>query len=114
VILLIRHFHINQIRFIRIRHCDRQLAQILVGQVIVYVFTTIFYPTNIIYNLLTSHLNNKSSRRIVIQTSVTFIISSFNIYVECVFFLSCVHTRSFIVSTRPQTIFSEHMDSKNS
>jgi hypothetical protein len=75
---------------VRFRQRDRQLSKMLFLQIIVYVFFTITYPIQTLYNAIVLIIGEKrSDQRVVIENFTLFLTSAFlaNFYSAASFFV---------------------------
>ena len=64
---------------------DRDLMRMLTGEVLVYVITTLLYPVNVLYGVVTTSLGvEKTPLRSAIESLIGFIISPLLNYIYCV------------------------------
>lgn len=64
---------------------DRDLMRMLTGEVCVYVVTTVLYPANVLYGVITAPFaSQKSAIRLAVESLIGFIISPLLNYIYCV------------------------------
>lgn len=64
---------------------DRDLMRMLTGEVLVYLITTLLYPANVLYGVVTTSMGvQKTPLRSAIDSLIGFIISPLLNYVYCV------------------------------
>ena len=64
---------------------DRDLMRMLTGEVCVYLVTTVLYPANVLYGVITAPITaEKSSLRLAIESLVGFVISPLLNFIYCV------------------------------
>lgn len=70
---------------IRLQKANRDLMKMLTGEVIVYLITTVLYPGNVLYGVITAPIaSSKSEMRLAIESLIGYIISPLLNYVYCV------------------------------
>ena len=69
----------------RLQKANRDLMRMLTGEVIVYLITTMLYPVNVLYGVITAPIAQyKDERRLAIESLIGYIISPLLNYVYCV------------------------------
>jgi hypothetical protein len=75
----------NRTAQVRFNKANRDLMKMLTGEVIVYIVTTIFYPVNVLYGVITMPIaQQKSEMRLAVESLVGYIISPFLNCIYCV------------------------------
>jgi hypothetical protein len=70
---------------LRLHKADRDLMRMLAGEVLVYLITTLFYPVNVLYGVITAPFAaEKSEMRVAVESLIGYIISPMLNYVYCV------------------------------
>ena len=80
-------------RQFRFPKTDRDLMRMLSSEVLVYLITTILYPANVLYGVVTAPIaQQKSALRLAIESLIGFIVSPLLNYIYCVApFYSKIH-----------------------
>jgi hypothetical protein len=68
---------------IQIHKRDRDLMKMLTGEVFVYCLTTVLYPINMFYGVMTKSITDKSSLRLSIESLISYIISPLLTFTYC-------------------------------
>ncbi len=70
---------------VRFNKANRDLMKMLTGEVLVYLITTVLYPVNVLYGVVTIPIaQQKSEMRLAIESLVGYIVSPLLNYVYCV------------------------------
>jgi hypothetical protein len=74
----------NAIRVHHIHRSDHDLMRMLAGEVIVFIVTTLPYPANVLYGVLTGSIAaQKSEMRLAIESLLSFIVTALLIFIYC-------------------------------
>ena len=68
----------------RLHKADRDLMKMLTGEVVVYIITTLLYPANILYGVVTTSMLEKNAMRVAVESLISFIISPVLNFIFCV------------------------------
>ncbi|CAF5007746.1 unnamed protein product [Rotaria sp. Silwood1] len=82
----------------RLQRCDRDLMKMVAGETLVYLITTMPYPVNSLYGIITASIaQQKSEMRLAIETLISYIISQILIYIYYVtpFYVYSISSKKF-------------------
>ncbi|CAF4598597.1 unnamed protein product [Rotaria sp. Silwood2] len=70
---------------LRLARVDRDLIKMLAGEVLVYLVTTVVYPVNTLYGVITTPIaQQRSEMRLAIEDLVEYIVSPIPNYIYCI------------------------------